>query len=248
MQASHIPGAGFAYALALFGVFVSGLYSFRLMFYAFHGEERFGAHDPHAHDGHDAEHHGPPHESPWVITLPLVLLAVPSVCAGWTLGSIVFGDYFGKAIAVSADHPVIEELAREFHGIVPMIAHAFTTVPLWLALGGAFVAWYLYIARPDLPAVVRQKAGVLVTILEEKYGFDRFNDWFFAGGARGLGRGLWQFGDVVLIDGLFVNGSARLVGWFSTIVRKLQSGYIYRYAFSMIFGVLLLLTWLYIKD
>ena len=244
---SQTPGAGFAYALLLAGVFVGGLYSFRLIFYTFHGAERFGAHaaghgaadDGHGHGGHD--HHAP-QESPWVVTLPLVLLAIPSVAAGWTIGTVLYGGYFGSAIFIAPGHTGLAEMARQFHGVTGMMLHGMTTLPFWFALAGAATAWYLYVANPDLPAVLRQKAGVLVTILEEKYGFDRFNDWFCAGGARALGGGLWKFGDVTVIDGLMVNGSARVVGWISGLVRLAQSGYIYHYAFTMIIGVFVLLT------
>jgi NADH-quinone oxidoreductase subunit L len=258
LHASPLAGAGFAYVLATAGVLVGGFYSFRLVFYAFHGKERFAdPHDPavkacdaeraHAHDSHDAHHddhghHAKPHESPWVVTLPLVLLAIPSVCAGWIIGRFVFGDYFGNSISVSQSHPAIATLKQQFHGVTGMITHGFTSLPFWLAVAGAAIAFYIYIIRPDLPAVLRAKWGVVVTILMEKYGFDRFNDWFFAGGARAVGRGLWKGGDVAVIDGVFVNGSASVVGWLSTIIRKLQSGYIYNYAFAMIFGIVLLLT------
>ena len=297
LHASPLAGAGIAYVLATAGVLVGGFYSFRLVFYAFHGKERFadpkdpaviacdaeraaqlkaeqaaqaahaaahgthdehgghGAakHDDHAHDAHDSHHnshhnshhdsHGSkPHESPWVVTLPLILLAIPSVCAGWIIGRFVFGDYFGNAITVTAAHPAIATLKHEFHGVMSMITHSFTSLPFWLAIAGAGTAFYIYIIRPDLPAVLRAKWGWVVTILMDKYGFDRFNDWFFAGGARKLGTGLWKGGDVAVIDGLLVNGSANAVGWFSTVIRKMQSGYIYNYAFAMIFGIVLLLT------
>jgi NADH-quinone oxidoreductase subunit L len=284
-HASQLPGAGFAYLATLFGVFVGGFYSFRLIFYTFHGKERFndphhpdvkeleaeraaaqlaeraaqaavakGAHganeghdDPHAHDdhGHDGHAHGKneaPHESPWVVTLPLILLAIPSICGGWVIGTFLYGDYFGNAITFSPQHPVMETLKEQFHGIMAMMLHGVTAPPFWFAAAGLAAAWYLYIVRPDLPAVLRAKAGVLVTILMEKYGFDRFNDWFFAGGARAIGNGLWKGGDVAVIDGVMVNGSARLVGWFSEVVRYMQSGYIYHYAFAMIIGILVLLT------
>ena len=245
-----VPGAAFAYFAALGGVFVGGFYSFRLVFFAFHGEERFatGEHAGHGRDehGHDEHAHGVPHESPWVVTLPLILLAIPSICAGWVIGDVVFGRYFGSSIYIAEGHEGIKKMAEEFHGVLPMVLHSVTTLPFWLALAGAGIAWFIYIARPDLPPVLRAKWGVLVTMLEEKYGFDRFNDWFFAGGARLLGNGLWKIGDMALIDGLFVNGSARLIGWTSTIVRQLQSGYIYHYAFAMIIGILLLLSvWLF---
>jgi NADH-quinone oxidoreductase subunit L len=248
---STTAGAGFAYALILAGVFVGGFYSFRLVFFAFHGKERFRepSHDAHGHDahGHDAPHghHGPvtPHESPWVVTVPLILLAIPSVIAGWAMiGPALFGNYFGGAIFIAPEHPAIAKMAADFHGAMGMVLHGLMTLPFWLALAGAATAWYLYIVRPDLPAVIKDKSGVLARILEEKYGFDRFNDWFFAGGARLLGRGLWKGGDQTLIDGLVVNGSAKVVGWIASIVRLFQSGYIYQYAFSMIIGVFVLLT------
>jgi NADH-quinone oxidoreductase subunit L len=255
---SHTPGAGFAYLMVLLGVFVGGLYSFRLIFYTFHGKERFGAHaaghahnaghaadaghaaakDEHGHGGHDHA----PHETPAVVTVPLILLAIPSVVAGWTIGTVLYGGYFGSAIYISPEHDGLAEMAKAFHGVIGMILHGFTTLPFWFALAGAATAWYLYIVKPELPGVLRQKAGLLVTILEEKYGFDRFNDWFFAGGARAIGGGLWKIGDVTIIDGFMVNGAARVVGWIASLVRLFQSGYIYHYAFTMIIGVFVLLT------
>jgi NADH-quinone oxidoreductase subunit L len=261
-----VPGAGFAYALAVAGVFVGGFYSFRLVFYAFHGKERFadahdpdakaadaeaaaGAHDDHAKDEHaqggDDDHGHAPHESPAVVWVPLVLLAIPSVCAGWFIGSFLYGGYFGSSITVNPAHTAMATLAQGYHGVIGMMTHALSTLPFWLAVAGAGTAWFIYIVRPDLPAVLRRRWGVAVTILMDKYGFDRFNDWFFAGGVRALGTGLWKGGDVAVIDNVMVNGSARLVGWFAAVIRQLQSGYIYHYAFAMIIGVLLLLTLAY---
>jgi len=234
IEAAHLSnafGAGFAWLMVLAGVFVGGFYSFRLVFYAFHGKARFDAH------GH------PPHESPAVVTVPLILLAVPSVVSGWVIGDVLFGGYFGGSIFIADSHPVVKEMAAEFHGIVPMTLHAVGTAPFWLALAGAALAGYLYLVRPEMADVVRSKAGVLVRILEDKYGFDRFYDWFFAGGVRRFGNGLWRFGDVTVIDGLMVNGSAKLIGWFAGMVRLVQSGFIYHYAFSMIIGVSMLLTY-----
>ena len=238
-----VPGAMFAYFAALGAVAAGGYYSFRLVFFAFHGKERFATHGhdhPDEH-GHDAEHHAP-HETPAVVTVPLILLAIPSICAGWLIGDVVYGSYFGGSITIAAAHPGMAELAAKFHGVVPMMLHAVSTLPFWLAVAGAVAAWYLYIVRPDLPAVLRGKARFLVTVLDEKYGFDRFNDWFFAGGARAFGTGLWRRGDVGIIDDFFVNGSARVVGWSAAAIRRIQSGYIYHYAFAMIVGVLLLLS------
>jgi NADH-quinone oxidoreductase subunit L len=262
-----VPGAGFAYALAVAGVFIGGFYSFRLVFYAFHGKERFadphhpdvkaadadaaaaGQHDDHAHDDHHDDHGDAhkPHESPAVVWVPLVLLAIPSICAGWLIGSFVYGNYFGSAIMVSPAHTAMATLAQSFHGVIGMMTHALSTLPFWLAVAGAGTAWFLYIVRPELPAKLRRQWGFVVTILMEKYGLDRFNDWFFAGGSRALGMGLWKGGDVAIIDNVMVNGSARLVGWFASVIRHVQSGYIYHYAFAMIIGILLLLTLAYIR-
>ena len=254
---SHTPGHMFAYILALAGVFVSGLYSFRLVFFAFHGKERFDVHG-HGHDdahgdvkhgeasthmpeepGHE-EMHGKPKESPWVVTVPLVLLAIPSIFLGaMTIGPMLYGDWFEGAIF---NTETLEHMKEEFHGWGPMVLHALTTLPFFLSIGGAALAWFLYIVRPDLPAVIKAKSGVLSTILERKYGFDDFNDWFFAGGARKLGNGLWLWGDRTIIDGIMVNGTARLVGWLARFGRRAQTGYIYHYAFTMIIGVFGLLT------
>jgi NADH-quinone oxidoreductase subunit L len=241
VELSHLPGSGFAYFCVLSCVFVTAFYTFRLMFMTFHGAERFAAHDDHAEHG-DA--HGPghaPHESPAVVTGPLIVLAIPSVCAGWWIGSVLFGGYFGDAIAVSEPHDVLGEMGKEFHGVVAMMIHALGTWPFWLSIAGIASAAFLYLKRTDLPEKLRRAFGPVYTLLDNKYYFDRFNDWFFAGGARLLGRGLWKGGDVAVIDG-FVDGSARLVGWFATIARKLQSGLIYHYAFTMIIGVFVLLT------
>jgi NADH-quinone oxidoreductase subunit L len=262
VHASQIPGAGFAYFATLLGVLVGGFYSFRLVFFAFHGKARFAdPHDPlvkevdaeraHADHGHNDDHghaggQHVPHESPAVVTLPLILLAIPSVCAGWIIGDFVYGSYFGAAIYVAPEHAVVAELGKAYQGVIPMILHGLATPPFWLALTGLVAAWYLYIVRPDLPAVLRRKAGWLVTLLQEKYYLDRFNDWFFAGGARKLGGGLWKGGDVAVIDNIFVNGTARLVGWVSAVMRHLQSGYIYHYAFTMIIGILVLLTMIFV--
>jgi NADH-quinone oxidoreductase subunit L len=245
---AQVPGAGFAYFCALAAVFVGGLYSFRLIFFTFHGKERFreAAHDAHGHDAHhdDHGHHGPaePHESPKVVTVPLILLSIPAIASGWLIATILYGNWFGGAITIAEVHKGMATMAHEFHGVVGMMTHGVTTLPFWLAISGAATAWFLYIVRPDLPAVIKQKLAFPAMILEEKYGFDRFNDWFFAGGARAVGRGLWKGGDQVLIDGVMVNGSAGAVGWISSLVRLIQTGRIYQYAFGMIFGVFALLT------
>jgi NADH-quinone oxidoreductase subunit L len=256
-QLSSIPGAGFAYFCVTACVFVTALYTFRLVFMTFHGTERFGAghdgqHDDHAahgeaqHDDHHG-HGGAPHESPVVVTLPLVALSIPAVAAGWLVGTVLFGDYFGGAIVVAPAHDGIAEMGKEFHGVLGMMVHALSSLPFWLSLAGIATAWYLYIKRTDLPAVIAKRFSLIYRILDKKYGFDEFNEWFFARGGRLLGQGLWRIGDVRLIDGLFVNGSARLVGWFAGVIRYFQSGYIYHYAFTMIIGVLLLVTLLFMQ-
>ncbi|MCC6609383.1 MAG: NADH-quinone oxidoreductase subunit L [Burkholderiales bacterium] len=246
LHAAERPGADFAFALALAGVFVGALYSFRLVFFAFHGKERFDTSAAaHGHDGHG--HQGAPHESPWVITLPLVLLAIPSIGAGWTIGTVLYGSFFDGAIVVAPGHPWPAELAAQFHGVWAMMLHSLTTAAFWLTVAGLATAWYLYIARPELAGVVRERFGIVTRILERKYGCDEFNDWFFAGGARAVGKGLWKGGDVAVIDGALVNGSARLVGLIARVVRRFQTGFLYNYAFTMFIGLLALLTvWLWL--
>jgi NADH-quinone oxidoreductase subunit L len=270
LAASHAWGHTFAYVLALAGVFVSALYSFRLVFFAFHGAERFEIHghgEPHesvyrgevvegpgaekkthgAEEPHHEPMHGKPRESPWVVTVPLVLLAIPSVFIGaMTIGPMLYGGWFDGAIVAT---PTMEEMAREFDGWWAMTLHSIASLPLWLALAGVAITYYLYILKPGSAAVVKEKAGFLATILEHKYYLDDFNDWFFAGGMRRLGSGLWLWGDKTLIDGIMVNGTARLIGWFASVGRRLQTGYIYHYAFTMIFGVFALLSffWVYLR-
>ncbi len=230
---SHLPVAGFAYAALMIGVFVTAFYSFRLLFLTFHGKERM--------DHHTKEHL---HEPPWVVTVPLIFLAIPSILAGaMFIEPMLFGSYFGKAIYIAPEHGALREMGEHFHGITGFILHGMMSAPFWLALAGIFTAWFFYMKRPELPALCKEKSGVVYKILEEKYGFDRFNEWFFAGGARVLGKGLWKFGDIMIIDGLFVNGSARLVGLIARIVRHLQSGFIYHYAFAMIIGAFVLVAW-----
>ena len=258
---SHIAGSGFAYFAVLAGVFVTAFYSFRMYFLVFHGEERFGK--PHAHHDHheeddeshgDDHHHGlapgeKPHESPWVVTLPLVLLAIPSVIIGAiAIEPMLFGEFFKHGVAfkdvifVGENHHAMEELREAFHGWVPMAIHSLTTPVLWLAIAGVVLSWFFYMKRPDIPAAIQQRFSGLYKLLDNKYYMDAFNQAVFARGARLLGTGLWKGGDQGLIDGLFVNGSARVVASFAAASRYLQSGYIYHYAFAMILGMLVLLT------
>jgi len=245
---SHIPGHSYAYFCVVAGVFITALYTFRMYFLVFHGKERFGqAHDDH-HVAHGEEHHGlsagqKPHESPWVVTVPLILLAIPSLLVGgMTVRSILYGDWFHGPVSVLEAHDVLGELGHEFSGALGMGLHGFLGAPFWLALAGVAVAWYFYMVRPDLPAVVRSRLGVLNAILDNNYYFDRIYLAVFAGGARLLGRALWTGGDKLVIDGIFVNGSARLVGVFARTVRQFQSGLIYQYAFWIVLGVLVSLT------
>jgi NADH-quinone oxidoreductase subunit L len=236
VRLSQTPGAGFAYFCVLATVFVTALYTFRMVFMTFHGSERFHG---------EGEHHAP-HESQAVVTVPLVLLAIPSIGAGWVIGPVLFGGYFGNAIVTAPAHDVLAQMGRSFHGIGAMMVHALGTEVLWLALGGVATAAYLYLVRPDLPGVIRGKVGFLYTILERKYGFDEAYQWLFGDGAVRFGTGLWKGGDVAVIDGVFVDGSARAVSWFAAVIRTLQSGFIYHYAFAMIIGILVLLTLMFI--
>ena len=216
-----------------------------------HDEHDAHDHDAH-HDAHDAKHdehhHGlapgqKPHETPWVVWLPLVLLAIPSVLVGYVaIEPMLYGGYFNNVIYIAENHGAMHELGQEFHGALAMALHSLTTLPLWLAIAGVASAAFFYLKRPDIPAAIQKRFQFIYTLLDNKYYFDRFNDWFFAGGARGASSFLWKFGDVKLIDGWIVNGSAKLVGLLSGVIRHLQSGYIYHYAFSMIIGVFLLLS------
>ncbi len=245
---SHLAGASFAYFAVLTGVFITAFYSFRLYFLVFHGKERYDqnpdAHGDNHHGAHD-DHHHKPHESPWVVTVPLVLLAIPSVVIGFmTIQPMLFGDFFKSVITVNLDkHPAMDELAKLFHGPAQMALHGLTAAPFWLALAGVVTAWYLYMRSPALPAAIKVKCQPLYTLLENKYYLDWFNENVLARGARALGTGLWKIGDQKVIDGALVNGSWKVVGWVSSIVRRLQSGYIYHYAFGMIIGVFVLMTY-----
>jgi NADH-quinone oxidoreductase subunit L len=272
VHATHLFGSGFANFAVLAGVFVTAFYSFRMYFLVFHGEERFGkehahhddhahakaahadhGHDDHAHDAHDDhghdEHHGlapgqKPHESPWVVTLPLVLLAIPSVLIGFfAIQPMLHGDFFNGVITVNESHGAMAELKEHFHGAVAMAIHGLSTAPFWLALAGVVTAYYCYMINPRVPAWFYKHFHALHTLLENKYYMDKFNEVVIAGGARLLGGGLSKVGDKTLIDGLIVNGSAKVVAWSSRVIRVFQSGYIYHYAFVMILGMLGLLSY-----
>jgi len=253
---SEITGSGFAYFAVLAGVFVTAFYSFRMYFLVFHGKERWMEvkHDAHHDDDHDKEHghdehHGlgpndKPHEQKWVITLPLVLLAIPSVVIGYiAIEPMLFGDFFKGVIFIdSVKHPAMSEFASHFHGAFAMALHGLQTPAFWLAFSGVLLSWFFYMKRPDIPAAIKTRCNLIYQILENKYGFDSFNDKFFAAGSRFIGDKFWQIGDVKLIDDGIVNGTARLIGRIAGKVRHLQSGLIYHYAFAMIIGAFLLLT------
>jgi NADH-quinone oxidoreductase subunit L len=259
---SKLWGSGFAYFAVLAGVFVTAFYSFRMYFLVFHGKERFDQ-NPDAHHGHhsdeepDVQHHKDdhghghgdaahkPHETPWVVTVPLLLLAFPSVVIGFlTIEPMLFGDFLKDAIAVDNDkHPAMANLARLFHGPAQMAWHGLLTLPFWLAVAGVVAAWYMYIRNPALPAAFKARLQPLYTLLDNKYYMDWFNENVLARGARLLGTGLWKGGDEAVIDGAMVNGSARGVAWVAGVVRWFQTGYIYHYAFAMIVGVFALMTW-----
>lgn len=232
---SDIPGAEFAYFCALSTVFVTALYTFRLIFMTFYGEPRM--------DSHTRDHL---HESPWVVTVPLMILAIPTIAAGWVIGPMIFGDFFTGAIHIDTQYDVMAKMGEHYIGIFGMMAHALTTPPLWLAMGGIFTAWFLYCYQTALPSKLRQLANPIYTLLEHKYFIDELYSWLFAGGLRALSNALWKYVDIKIIDGLMVNGTARMMGWFAMLGRRFQSGYIYHYAFSMIVGVFILMSiWLF---
>ena len=251
VHASHLPAAHWAYYAVVAGVFVTAFYSFRMYFLVFHGKERFhhkpfpGEHDHHDDHGHGDAHAHTPHESPWVVTLPLVLLAIPSVVIGYlTIGPMLFGDFFKGAIVVHGEHHhAMAELAAEFHGATAMALHALGTLPFLLALSGVVVAYVFYMVAPAIPAAIAKAWSPAIRVLENKYYLDWFNEHVLAAGARLLGRGLWKGGDMGLIDGVLVNGSARLVGTVAGLTRLVQTGHVYWYALVMLLGVFGLLTW-----
>jgi len=231
VHASHLPGAGFAYVAVLLGVFVTALYSFRMFFLVFHGAERM--------DHHTREHL---HESPWVVTLPLVLLAVPSLAIGaFTIGPLLFGGWFGSAIEVDPARDTLAHLGEHFTGAAAFVLHGMLGLPFWFAMAGLATAWFVYLKRPGIADAVQRRFALINKVLERNYGFDQFNDFFFAGGGRRIGRLFWRAGDVTVIDGVMVDGTARGIGWIAARVRHIQSGFLYHYAFAMILGLLLLL-------
>ena len=243
---SNLAAAGFANFAVLAGVFVTAFYSFRMYFLVFHGKERYDQNpDAHHGDHHDDHESRSPHESPWVVTVPLILLAIPSVVIGFmTIQPMLFGEFFKDAIFIDAEkHAGMKTLAEAFHGPVAMALHAVSTAPFWLALAGVVVAWYMYLINPAVPAAIGRALRPLVVLLENKYYMDWINENILARGARALGNGLWKVGDRTLIDGLLVNGSWKLVGMVSNWTRKLQTGYLYHYALVMILGIFLLMTY-----
>ncbi len=252
VHASQLPGAGFAYFAVMAGVFVTAFYSFRLYFLVFHGKERFDdnpeAHKQHFSDEEPDAHHGnhhKPHESPWVVTVPLLLLAFPSVVIGFlTIQPMLFGDLFKDSITVIGErHPAMQALAEEFHGPVQMALHGLLAMPFWLALAGVVLSWYMYLVNPKVPARIKAMFQPVYTLLENKYYMDWFNENVIARGTRLVGMGLWKGGDEAVIDGAVVNGSARGVAWMAGVLRWLQTGYIYHYAFGMLLGVILLMSY-----
>jgi NADH-quinone oxidoreductase subunit L len=228
---SSIPAAGLAYLTVLGGVFITALYSFRLVFLVFYGKERF-----------DEKTRSHLHESSPVVIGPLICLALLSIFSGGiAVSSMLFGDYFGSSIFVSNEHDVLAALGAHYQGPLAMIIHGLAQPPFWLAVSGVAVAWFCYLKRPEIPARISQSMTRVHAILLDKYGFDRFNDWFFAGGTRAVGSFLFRKGDSCLIDGLIVNGSAKAVGWGAELLRRIQSGLLYHYAFAMILGLIILL-------
>ncbi|MDM0119474.1 NADH-quinone oxidoreductase subunit L [Variovorax arabinosiphilus] len=254
---SHLWGAGFANFAVLAGVFVTAFYSFRMYFLVFHGKERYDqnpdAHhdDHHAHDDHGHGDHGhghdahKPHESPWVVWLPLVLLAIPSVVIGFlTIQPMLYGEFFKDAIFFNLDkHPAMKEMEEAFHGPLAMAIHGLTTAPFWLALAGVALSYYMYMINPALPAAIKRAFGPVYRLLENKYYLDWINENILARGARALGTAFWKGGDQALIDGAVVNGSWKLIGRIAGVVRWMQSGYIYHYAFAMLLGIFVLMTY-----
>jgi NADH-quinone oxidoreductase subunit L len=249
VELSKVGGHQYAEFAVTIGVFITAFYTFRMLFLAFHGEERFRHAEAHAHDapeepGHESMHGADPRESPWVVTVPLILLAIPSIYSGWTyIDRVLFGNFFGQSIVIAPEHTGLATMTEEWHGPWAFVVHGVQTLPFWLAIAGVVSAWFFYIYRSDLPARISERAGALYRLLLNNYYIDRFNDWFFAGGFRRIGSLFSDVGDRSVIDGFFVNGSARLVGVASAVLRQIQSGFIYQYAFAMVLGIVVFLFW-----
>jgi NADH-quinone oxidoreductase subunit L len=230
---ADIWGADYAYLAVLLGVFVTAFYSFRMFFLVFHGEERMSK--------HTREHL---HETPPVVTVPLILLAIPSAIIGWlTIDIVLFSDFFDQSIVIFEEHGAMAAVAEAFHDPASFVLHGLAPGPTWLAAAGVISAWYIYLKKPQIASSIKHRFEWLYKLLDNKYYFDRFNEIVFATTARGIGQVLWRLGDALMIDGLIVNGSARLVGWFSGVARYTQTGYLNQYAFVMISGLILLLGW-----
>jgi NADH-quinone oxidoreductase subunit L len=231
---STTAGAGYAFICVVAGVFVTGLYTFRMFFLVFHGQERV-----------DEDARQNLHESPWVVTLPLILLAIPSLFIGWpTIGPVLFGDYFGSSLTILQQHDVLRELGTDFHGALGFVEHGLMSPVVYLAAAGVFVAWYLYLRNPAIVPALQRRFSHLYQLLLNKYYFDEINDKVFARGSLAIGNIFWRVGDVVVIDGAFVNGSARFIGWVSEALSRIQTGYLYRYAFAMVIGLCALTGWI----
>jgi NADH-quinone oxidoreductase subunit L len=238
VRESHWQGQGVIYWIAylsvLLGVFVTALYTFRMFFLVFHGEERT-----------DRKTRSHLHETPAVVTVPLILLAIPSVIIGWiTIEPVLFGGFFGDAIFVTERHDVLAHVGAAFHGSGQFILHSLRGPVVWLALAGAGTAWFLYLKRPDLSVVVRGRLTRLYDLLDRKLYFDDLYIKGFAAGGRGMGQFLWKVGDELMIDGAAVNGTAQSIRRFAGVLRRVQTGYLYDYAFAMIIGLTLFLGWL----
>ena len=233
---SDIAGSGFAYIAVLLGVFVTALYSFRMFFLVFHGKERM--------DEHTRSHLK---ESPLVVTVPLVLLAIPSVAVGaMTIGPMLFGDYFGSSLVVFEEHDVLAHIGETFTGAMGFLVHGLMSPAFVLSMAGLGTAWYIYMVKPEIASNIRQKYQAVYDVLVNAYGFDNFNDKVFAGGFRKMGGFLSSVVDRKVIDGFAVNGTANSVGWWASVARHVQSGYLYHYAFAMIIGLTGMLTWIFI--
>ena len=248
VHASNLPGSGFAYFAVLASVFVTAFYAFRQYFIVFHGKERWREAKHNHHDDH-GHHHGlkpsdNPHESPWVVTLPLILLAIPSVIIGYiAIEPMLYGDFFKDVIYVNHElHPVMHIMKEEFHGAMAMVSHSLHTPVLYLAIGGVLAAWFLYVKAPQLPAKIAQTFRPVYVLFENKYYLDNIYFAVFAKGTRALGTFFWKAVDTAIIDNGLVNGAAKLVGAVAGQVRRLQTGFIYTYAAAMVSGVLVLIV------
>ena len=235
---SDLPFAGWVYFAVVLGVFITAFYSLRLLFLVFHGKSRLDS---------DTEEHV--HETAPSITVPLILLAIPSVLIGYfTIEPMLFGGWLENAIFIDPSHHAVSKLEDHFHSAFSLITHSVMTLPFWMMVGGGLTAWVFCIYRTDWADLIQSKFKRINYVLNSLYGFDRFNEIIFVRGSLKIGNLLWKISDMAIIDQFLVNGSARFARYVGAFIRPVQTGYVYHYAFFMIISLMFVLGWVLVAS